>query len=30
MLVNAGFTQVYVGGGGLTAWINAGYPTVTS
>jgi rhodanese-related sulfurtransferase len=30
MLVNAGFTQVYDMEGGLTAWINAGYPTVTS
>jgi rhodanese-related sulfurtransferase len=30
MLVNASFTQVYDMEGGLTAWINAGYPTVTS
>ena len=30
ILVNAGFTQVYDMEGGLNAWINAGYPTVTS
>ena len=29
ILVNAGFTQVYDMDGGITAWINAGYPTVT-
>jgi rhodanese-related sulfurtransferase len=29
-LVQAGFTQVYNMEGGLTAWVNAGYPTVTS
>jgi rhodanese-related sulfurtransferase len=30
ILVNAGFTQIYNLEGGITAWINAGYPTVTS
>ena len=30
ILVNAGFTQVYNMAGGITAWINSGYPTVTS
>ena len=30
ILVNSGFTQVYDMEGGLNAWINAGYPTVTS
>jgi rhodanese-related sulfurtransferase len=30
ILVNSGFTQVYDMEGGLDAWINAGYPTVTS
>jgi rhodanese-related sulfurtransferase len=30
LLTNAGFTQVYDMNGGLNAWINAGYPTVTS
>ncbi len=29
ILVNAGFTQVYDMDGGITAWINSGYPTVT-
>ncbi len=29
ILVKAGFTQVYNLEGGITAWINAGYPTVT-
>jgi rhodanese-related sulfurtransferase len=29
ILANAGFTQVYDMEGGLNAWINAGYPTVT-
>ena len=30
ILVNARFTQIYDMEGGLNAWINAGYPTVTS
>ena len=30
ILVKAGFTQVYNMDGGITAWINSGYPTVTS
>jgi rhodanese-related sulfurtransferase len=30
ILVKASFTQVYNMDGGITAWINAGYPTVTS
>ena len=30
ILVNAGFTQVYNLEGGITAWINSGYPTETS
>jgi rhodanese-related sulfurtransferase len=29
-LVKAGFTQVYNMEGGIAAWINSGYPTVTS
>ncbi|MGA2785263.1 MAG: rhodanese-like domain-containing protein [Candidatus Bathyarchaeia archaeon] len=28
ILVNAGFTKVYNLEGGITAWINSGYPTV--
>ena len=30
ILVKAGFTQVYNMDGGMTAWINSGYPTVTT
>ena len=30
ILVRAGFTKVYNLEGGITAWINSGYPTVTS
>lgn len=30
VLVKAGFTQVYNMDGGMTAWINSGYPTVTT
>jgi len=30
ILVKAGFTQVYNMDGGLTAWVNSGYPTVTT
>ena len=30
ILMKAGFTKVYNLEGGITAWINAGYPTVTS
>jgi phage shock protein E len=30
ILVKAGFTQVYNMEGGITAWINAGYPSVTT
>jgi rhodanese-related sulfurtransferase len=30
ILVKAGFTQVYNMDGGITAWINSGYPTVTT
>ncbi len=30
ILVKAGFTQVYNMDGGITAWINSGYPTETS
>ena len=30
ILVKAGFTKVYNLEGGITAWINSGYPTVTS
>ena len=29
ILVKAGFTNVYNMSGGMTSWINAGYPTVT-
>ena len=29
ILVKAGFTKVYNLEGGITAWINSGYPTVT-
>jgi phage shock protein E len=30
ILVKAGFTQVYSMEGGITAWINSGYPTATT
>lgn len=30
MLVNAGYSQVYNMAGGITAWIDAGYPVVSS
>jgi len=30
MLVNAGYSQVYSMVGGITAWIDAGYPVVSS
>jgi len=30
ILVKAGFTQVYNLDGGMTAWINSGYPTVNA
>ena len=30
ILVNAGFLQVYNMDGGITAWLNSGYPIVTS
>jgi len=30
ILAKAGFTQVYNMDGGLTAWVNSGYPTVTT
>jgi rhodanese-related sulfurtransferase len=30
MLVNAGYSQVYNMVGGITSWIDAGYPVVSS
>jgi len=30
MLVNAGYSQVYNMAGGITAWVDAGYPVVSS